>query len=544
MKIFQIPEGYENEDNCCPFCGFVENTPPEKIIFLKPGFLLNDRYLIGTTIGEGGFGITYRAWDNTLDSMVVIKEYYPSGLATRTNQTSVETFTDEDSDSFNRGLSRFLKEARGLARFKKVRNTVNIYDFFEANGTAYLVMEALEGCNMKEYQDEVGDALSFEEVSKMADDICDALVSIHSEGIIHRDISPDNIFKCSDGTYKLIDFGAIKQNDGSGEKSQTVILKQGYAPIEQYKKNGDIGVWTDIYSFAATLYKLLTNIRPDEVIDRMEKDEVKDICLLNPEVPRGFGKAVMKAMSINKEDRYYSVEDFKAALHERFQGIEDNGIGTTKPYVTSVLTSDMEDSKKINLGNVTKVDSNKKLTFVLIAIIAVLVIGAVIYLALPTNKESDVASVENTEEVSEDNVSKQEISTETQEVNDESTEEGTEVPATSVWVLDGIKVNTSENDSTSDFKVLGYGVDKLFFHSTVIEGKDNEGLNLKIRFIFPDGSSKEGTEVVYKNHTFYRAIGSLDASGNSTPFAKGEISCEMIDDDTGAVLASTTVTIN
>ena len=314
MKLFMIPEGYEADDNCCPYCGFIENTLPQNISYLRTGVVLKDRYVIGTVIGAGGFGITYKAWDNTLDTVVAIKEFFPQGIVLRDNTTSktntVSVYNVRD-DSYEHGKERFLKEARSLAKFNSHPGTVVIYDFFEENETAYIVMEYLDGCNMREYMAATNSLPTMEMLRKMIDTVCDVLVQVHSVGLIHRDISPDNIFMCLNGTFKLIDFGSVKQGMSDSNLSSTVILKHGYAPIEQYTKSGKVGPWTDIYALAATIYMLSTGVMPQESVERMSEDEIEDICKLNSAVPRSFGNAVMKALSVQIKDRYQSVEDFR-----------------------------------------------------------------------------------------------------------------------------------------------------------------------------------------------------------------------------------------
>ncbi|MBO5609973.1 MAG: protein kinase [Eubacterium sp.] len=314
MKEFYIPEGHEEENNVCPHCGFVENSVPENSLYLCPGVTLHGRYTIGAVIGAGGFGITYKAWDNTLENVVAIKEYFPQGLVLRDNRredsTNVSIYNMMD-DSYRRGKERFLKEARSLAKFNSKSGTVVIYDFFEENDTAYIVMEYLDGCNMKEYMDSIGETVPNGKLRVMIETVCDVLKGVHEVGLIHRDISPDNIFMCRDGAFKLIDFGSVKQGLSDNNLSSTIILKHGYAPIEQYSKNGKIGAWTDIYSLGATIYRLATGVLPQESVERVTSDELEDIYILKPDLSQSFCKAVMKALSIQIKDRYQTIADFK-----------------------------------------------------------------------------------------------------------------------------------------------------------------------------------------------------------------------------------------
>ena len=204
---------------------------------LKPGVILKERYKIEEVIGAGGFGITYRAWDPLLQSYVAIKEYYPSGIATRSADSSkVCVPVGQEQREYHRGRIRFLKEAQDVARFQSEPNIVSIYDYLEENDTAYMVMEYLHGCTLKQYIREHGGRLDTDHILHICLSVLDALAVVHKAGMIHRDISPENIFICEDLTVKLIDFGAAKQVYLDGEQTMSVVLKPGYAPPEQYAK--------------------------------------------------------------------------------------------------------------------------------------------------------------------------------------------------------------------------------------------------------------------------------------------------------------------
>ncbi len=313
MNKFKIPAGLERENNICPFCGFVENTPARNLSYLNPGYILKERYKIGTVVGAGGFGITYKAWDKILDNIVAIKEYFPRGVVSRNGNATVSVYENQ-RQSFMMEMNHFLNEARSLARFNSIQGTVVIHDFFEANGTAYIVMEYLDGWNLRDYTERNGEKLTREMIFKMIETICGALSEVHSVGLIHRDISPDNIFLCKSGHFKLIDFGTVRYSSASGNINSEIVLKHGYAPIEQYTQNGSIGPWTDIYAFAATIYKLLTDVMPPAAVDRITFDELMDLSALNPNVTVRFSSAIMKALSVQIQDRYQDVETFKRDL--------------------------------------------------------------------------------------------------------------------------------------------------------------------------------------------------------------------------------------
>lgn len=282
---------------------------------LKPGVILKERYKIEEVIGAGGFGITYRAWDPLLQSYVAIKEYYPSGIATRSADSSkVCVPVGQEQREYHRGRIRFLKEAQDVARFQSEPNIVSIYDYLEENDTAYMVMEYLHGCTLKQYIREHGGRLDTDHILHICLSVLDALAVVHKAGMIHRDISPENIFICEDLTVKLIDFGAAKQVYLDGEQTMSVVLKPGYAPPEQYAKKDKQGPWTDIYALGATLYFAATGEKPEESFGRVLEDTIKPVCEVNPEIPRAMSQVIMRAMSVKIEDRYQTVEAMREAL--------------------------------------------------------------------------------------------------------------------------------------------------------------------------------------------------------------------------------------
>ena len=282
---------------------------------LKPGVILKERYKIEEVIGAGGFGITYRAWDPLLQSYVAIKEYYPSGIATRSADSSkVCVPVGQEQREYHRGRIRFLKEAQDEARFQSEPNIVSIYDYLEENDTAYMVMEYLHGCTLKQYIREHGGRLDTDHILHICLSVLDALAVVHKAGMIHRDISPENIFICEDLTVKLIDFGAAKQVYLDGEQTMSVVLKPGYAPPEQYAKKDKQGPWTDIYALGATFYFAATGEKPEESFGRVLEDTIKPVCEVNPEIPRAMSQVIMRAMSVKIEDRYQTVEAMREAL--------------------------------------------------------------------------------------------------------------------------------------------------------------------------------------------------------------------------------------
>ena len=301
----------------CPSCGknFDAEIAPHH---LQPGVMLHNRYLVGSAIGEGGFGITYIGRDTLLDLKVAIKEYYPSGYANRSNMASSTVMSGTRTDIieyFDKGKHKFINEARTLAKFSNETGIVSVRDFFEENNTAYIIMEYLEGTTLKSYIEQNG-TITPEATVGLLLPVMESLKKVHSQGLIHRDISPDNIMLTEDNKVKLLDFGAARNVSSSGyaDKSLSVMLKPGYAPEEQYRSRGQQGPWTDIYALCATMYKCITGITPDDAAQRMFEDEVKAPSDLGIEIAPNVEAAILKGMSVHQKDRYQTIDDLIAAL--------------------------------------------------------------------------------------------------------------------------------------------------------------------------------------------------------------------------------------
>lgn len=316
FNLFDIVYSDKEEREVCPYCGYCEGTPPKELYHLYPGVgLYNNRYVIGTCIGFGGFGITYKARDNVLETVVAVKEYYPTGLVQRVpGKPQVIIYTGESKEEYMQGLERFLDEAKNMAKFVDNPNIVHVDAFFEENNTAYLVMEYLPGMTLKSYLKSKGGRIGCEEVIPIADAVITALKEIHAGGIIHRDISPDNIMLCNDGRIKLLDFGAARFSDADQERTRSIILKPGFAPPEQYQAKSKQGPWTDIYALCATVYRAITGVLPDESVNRVIEDTVQSPIQIYSDIPERISNTVMKGMSIYPEIRFSNVDELKKAL--------------------------------------------------------------------------------------------------------------------------------------------------------------------------------------------------------------------------------------
>lgn len=304
---------YDDEFDLCPHCGYIDGSEPDEPNHLFVGTELSGRYIIGSVLGFGGFGITYKAWDKMLDSVVAIKEYYPSGIVNRPPDTKkLLLFSGNRRKEFEHGLLRFVEEARNMTKFNSHNNIVNVFEYFEENNTAYIVMEFLDGCNLSEYIDANGKPDTDKSIDIICS-VCDALRDIHNNGIIHRDISPDNIYLCNNGTVKLIDFGAARFS-ATEDKNFTIILKPGFAPPEQYEQISDQGPKTDIYALGATLYYCITGEKPDESTNRKIKDTLVSPQEINAETESYLSDSIMKAMAIEPSLRFENVDDFEKAI--------------------------------------------------------------------------------------------------------------------------------------------------------------------------------------------------------------------------------------
>lgn len=309
----------EEKQNGCPYCGYrLDDNSEGQLHRLKPYTVLNGKYMIGKVLGEGGFGITYLGYDLTLEMKIAIKEYYPTGYVSREiqNSNTVIALTGSGKDFYLSGKEKFIREARTLARFSDLPGIVSVRDYFEANNTSYIIMEYLDGDTLKHYLRKNGGRMQLQAVLQMMQPVIQSLEAVHGQGLIHRDISPDNIMILKNGNLKLLDFGAAREVSGpEAEKSLSVMLKPGYAPEEQYRTHGKQGPWTDLYAICTTIYKCLTGKTPVEAMERMRNDTLEPPSRLGVQMPAWQEAALMKGMALYAEDRYASLTDFYNAFY-------------------------------------------------------------------------------------------------------------------------------------------------------------------------------------------------------------------------------------
>ena len=302
-------------DGKCPVCGCnvnMENAPHQ----LPVNTILYGRYIVGRVLGAGGFGITYIGYDLKLDGRVAIKEYYPSGAANRSVSLTVYPTAEGNGNPFETGKERFLKEARVLSGFIEDSSIVTLRDYFEENGTAYIVMEYLDGEDLSHYAVRHG-KFTFDEALDLLEPAMLALDKVHKKGLIHRDISPSNLMVLSDGRIKVLDFGAARLQSVNGELSLSVMLKPGYAPIEQYSTHGEQGPWTDVYAMSATFYRLITGKAPTSATDRTCGSAVELPSALGVKITPAQEGALMHGLALQSADRTQTMAGLAESLRAK-----------------------------------------------------------------------------------------------------------------------------------------------------------------------------------------------------------------------------------
>ncbi|TGY97789.1 hypothetical protein E5329_02735 [Petralouisia muris] len=313
FRCFKMKGSY----GVCPHCGYEEDTGAAQAYQLAPGTVLRGRYIIGVSIGFGGFGITYKAFDTVLSIVVAIKEFYPAGLVNRgEGEVKVGIFSGEKEKEFKRQLERFLEEARNMAIFSKEKDIINVFDYFEENQTAYIIMEYVDAPLLKESLKEKG-KFPAKEAEKYILALLEALSKVHYHGIIHKDVSPDNIFLLGEDSIKLFDFGAAKFQGTETERTEDVVVKAGYTPPEQYRSRNAQGAFMDIYAVGAVFYEMVTGEKPMEAPDRSVGDELKKPGEFEIEIEERLERIILKALALKPELRFQTAEQMKEAITGR-----------------------------------------------------------------------------------------------------------------------------------------------------------------------------------------------------------------------------------
>ena len=299
----------------CPKCGYDPQKTGGNEYVLPPQTILYGKYLVGRVLGQGGFGITYIGWDLALERKVAIKEYYPSGQVSRQPGTQQLTwYTNENARTAQEsGMEMFLKEARKMSRVDEIPGVVRVRDLFRENDTAYIVMDFVEGQTLKNRLKETG-PMSWDQAKEIFYPAIRAMEEVHKAGIIHRDLSPDNLMLTPDGKVKILDLGAAKDLSINSGVSSMQVAKGGFSPFEQYTQRGGSGPWTDVYSMAATIYYTLTGKLPPAAIDRIEEDTISWTQPRLDTLPPKALEALKEAMTVSAQKRTQTMAELEKGL--------------------------------------------------------------------------------------------------------------------------------------------------------------------------------------------------------------------------------------
>ena len=389
MNINNLCRGCMKEkkdaESVCEHCGFDSKTYQVNNHWLPLNTILNGKYLVGRVLGEGGFGITYIAIDLNLNMPVAIKEYYPNGFVSRdTTQlnNNVTKYQGEKLEFFEKGLDRFLTEARSVAQFYQTNGIAKVIDFFKENDTAYIVMEYVDGITLKQYLKDQGGKLPVETVLALVKPVINSLEEVHKAGLIHRDISPDNIMINSKGDLKLLDFGAARKYEDSANKSLSIMLKPGYAPEEQYRTRGVQGPFTDVYALCATMYKMITGKTPPESLERRAEDTIVWPSAMGIAIDENVESVLKKGMEIISKDRIQDMTELAGCLYYG-KDIKPNDISViSTPVVNADNAVSKASASDTPVMQVEPREQNKKKNkFIFAGGIAVAVIAVVLILA-------------------------------------------------------------------------------------------------------------------------------------------------------------------
>ena len=313
MRCINCMQMVDEDTELCPHCGYKQTEEPSPFS-MKPNTILRGRYLVGRVLGQGGFGITYVGYDMTLDVKVAIKEYFPMGLAVRNSTASNQiqwNTTQLDRDRWEQGCESFLKEARRMAKIDSLPGIVRVRDTFPENQTAYIVMDYVEGENLKQVLMKKG-VMSLEQCITMLKPLMESLGKMHQKGLIHRDISPDNIMIQPDGSACLLDFGAAKDISFQQNAASQQVAKKGFSPPEQYREKGSIGSWTDVYALCATIYYCVTGKMVPDAMDRL----CEDTLTFEEPLDKAAADILRDGLKLGSTERIQTVEELLGRLKE------------------------------------------------------------------------------------------------------------------------------------------------------------------------------------------------------------------------------------
>jgi len=311
-------KGTLNASGVCTVCGKTDEEIKTSRRHLPLRTILRGKYLMGKVIGEGGFGITYLGYDLDLEIRVAIKEFCPRDFAGRDSQDglTILPFDEESEEFYEKEKEKFINEAKRLAKFRREQGIVSVQDYFHENGTAYIVMEYIDGITLKAFHKMMNKNMEPEKLLDLMRPIMEGLSKLHANGIIHRDISPDNIMiDTSKQQVYLIDFGTAREVNPDEEHSLSVYKKGGYTPIEQQSRHGKQGPWTDVYALCATIYRCITGTSIPEANNRVMGDEIVRPSSMGIAISSQAEEAILNGLALKPQDRTQSITELMGELY-------------------------------------------------------------------------------------------------------------------------------------------------------------------------------------------------------------------------------------
>lgn len=304
-----------DNDKICPACGYDQSNVREKSYYLDPGTIIGGKFIVGKALEYGGYTVKYLGFDAEAQHKVIISEYLPSDFSTRSDgESEVTIYSGDAYEQFSHGLETFLNEGNKIQQLADTQGVAKVYDCIAENDTGYVISEYLVGTTLKEVLD-TGKVYKPEEAKQFISQILIGLIKVHPLDIIHCDIAPETIFITEQGEVKLLDFGATRYVTTANSKSLAIILKQGYAPEEQYRSQGKRGPWTDVYALAAVMYRMITGKVPPESVDRALSDEITEPSKLNTGISQSMENALMNALNVYQDDRTKTAQEFYKELN-------------------------------------------------------------------------------------------------------------------------------------------------------------------------------------------------------------------------------------
>lgn len=355
----------------CPHCGYRDDHL-QLAPYLPPKTWLQDRYLVGKMVSHDGEGATYIGWDNVLQAPVLIREFLPSGMVTRETGVDEVTVKPQFKDTYAKYLNSFLELSRTLGRLRDLPALFPVYDIFELNSTGYRISEQVESINFEDFLRRNGNTLTFEQVRSVMMPLLSTLSSLHAAGIIHGGISPETLFIGRDGRLRIDGFAIPALRDARSELEPRLF--EGYSAIEQYGFEGSRGPHTDIYSFAAVIYRALVGNPPPDAPSRATNDRLTIPSDVTKSVPTHALTALANALQVMPDDRTDTVDEFR------------DGFSSATPISelrnSPVETDDQSDTRKIGLSSEKNADKKRSMTYTLIAMGATVVVLVILFIIL------------------------------------------------------------------------------------------------------------------------------------------------------------------